>query len=56
MSLKAGVLGTLNQEDPDFKTLLSYKRTLSEKGKGGGVDGWLKERLGEDRGETEIRM
>jgi hypothetical protein len=25
-------------------------------GKGGGVDGWLKERLGEDRGETEIRM
>lgn len=39
MSLKAGVLGTLNQEDPEFKTLLSYKRTLSEKGKGGGVGG-----------------
>ena len=33
------VLGTLNQEDPDFKTLLSYKRTLSEKRKGGGVGG-----------------
>ena len=39
MSLKAGVLGTLSQEDPEFKTLLSYKRTLSEKGKGGGVGG-----------------
>ena len=33
------VLGTLNQEDPEFKTLLSYKRTLSEKRKGGGVGG-----------------
>ena len=31
MSLKAGVLGTLNQEDPEFKTLLSYKRPCLRK-------------------------
>ena len=41
MSLKAGVLGTLNQEEPEFKTLLSYKRPcLRKERKGEWVIGW----------------
>jgi hypothetical protein len=35
------VLGTLNQEDPEFKTLLSYKRPcLRKEREGEWVVGW----------------